>query len=128
MVGAEVAFTIMPFGAGGSFQPGGRVLPVRSGEDGKAVAQGLRVQKPCGKSSIEVAASLASLKPSPVLIAQEVQGCGSPKAAITGVVGVGGGAAVGVIALIVLGDHHVPPPPTNVIISSEPPIFTVPGR
>jgi len=133
VVGAEVTFTVMPFGAGGSFQPGGRALTVSSGEDGKAVAKGLRVQRPCGKLSIEVGASLAGLKSSSVLIAQEVQGCGSPKAAIAGVASVGVGAAVAAIALkgpkrIEVNDGPPPPPGTNVIISPGPPIFTVPGR
>jgi hypothetical protein len=104
VAGAAVLFLLPENGPGGTFANGARSLSVTTDSQGRAVAQGLRVNDAKGKFQIQVEASYmglsaaASITQVNAVITAGAAGGGMSSAKLIGILAaVGGAAAVGIV-------------------------------
>jgi len=130
VAGATVVFFLPKDGPGGTFPGGARNLSVVTGQDGRAVARGLRTNDIAGKFQIQVEATYqgvsatATITQSNAVLAAAAGGISGKLLAIFAIAG--GAAAGGVIAATRGGKETAAPPPTPTTVSAGTPSVGAP--
>ena len=111
---ASVTFTLPAVGPSGAFPDGGKLLIVRTDENGRAIARGMRPNRLSGQFEIRVTANYQGRSTTAVLTQTNAapstaeRGSGRKWAIILGIVG--GAAAAGVLAASGGGGSSAPAP------------------
>lgn len=120
--GAIVTFTLPSTGAGASFADGARTVTVRTDEDGRAAASGLKPNRAAGPFEIRVLASADGEVGRAVVHMTNVDPNGSSgsKRKLIVLTAVAGAAAAGVLAATSRGSSSAPATQPSVVVPGTP--------